>query len=47
MLWHNMTKILIYRGFLNTKYNRTYNVGVQTEQKPVKSKSAKNRENPL
>ena len=35
MLWH-MTKILIYRGFLKTKYNRTFNVDAQTEQKPVK-----------
>ena len=35
MLW-DMTKILIYRGLLKTKYNRTYNVGAQTEQKPVK-----------
>ena len=31
-----MTKILIYRGFLKTKYNRTFNVDAQTEQKPVK-----------
>ena len=31
-----MTKILIYRGFLKTKYIRTYNVGAQTGQKPVK-----------
>jgi hypothetical protein len=35
MLWH-MTKILICRGFLKTKYNRKFNVGAQTEQKPVK-----------
>ncbi len=35
MLWH-MTKILIDRGFLSTKYNRTYNVGAQTGQKPAK-----------
>jgi hypothetical protein len=35
MLWH-MTKILIYRGFLETKYNRTYNGGAQADQKPVK-----------
>ena len=31
-----MTKTLIYRGFLKTEYNRTYNVGAQTEQKSVK-----------